>query len=236
MFTIFFRTAIAYIVVIFAIKLMGKREIGELQLPELVTMLLISELAAYAVADDNIPLLYALIPVVVLAALEVVVSFLVTKFNIMRRLVGETASILIEHGVIRQAELSKVRLAADELFSQLRLKDVFDLSKVDYAIMEPSGKISVLLRAAELPPSCADMSIVKEETGVCFPVVVNGGFNQGYIRAAGRTPEWVREQLNLHGILAEQQVYIMTCDCAGNVTIITKDEETSKSAGVAGAS
>lgn len=131
--TIFARTVIIYILLLAVIRLMGKRQIGELEVSELVTTLLLSELASQPISDSNIPLLNAVVPILVLLTAEVILSYVLTKSKAAKKLLNGTPSILINKGVLDQKELNKSRISVEELMGELRLKDISDISAVNYA-------------------------------------------------------------------------------------------------------
>ena len=142
MLTILIRTILIYLILLFVLRIMGKRQIGELDLTELVITLMLSELAVEPITDGNIPLLYALIPILTLISLEILISFAETKSVFIKNILPEKPNYLIERGVLNQKELEKQRITMDELLCELRLKDISDIGDVYYAILERNGKLS----------------------------------------------------------------------------------------------
>ena len=151
---IFTRTIIVYIFLVIAMRLTGKRQIGELQLSELITALLLSELAASPITNNNIPLSYAFVPILTLVCIEIINTFLVTKNVAARRFLDGVPNIIIKKGVLDQKELAKVRMSMEELFAELRLKDIYDISEVEYAILEQNGQLSVTPKTASETADC----------------------------------------------------------------------------------
>ena len=141
--TVLLRTVIIYFIFTISVRLVGKRQIGELQLSEFVTMLMLSELAINCIQDISFPMSYSLLPMIFLLCSEVIISFLITKSRKMKNLFLGAPNIIIKEGILNQNELAKQRMSINELLSELRLKDIDDISKVDYAIIEPNGKLSV---------------------------------------------------------------------------------------------
>ncbi len=178
--TVFLRLIFIYVLTTLSLRLMGKRQIGQMQMSELVTALFLSELAAFPITNQNIPLIYGIIPSVSLICIEVILSFLSTKSPLFKRLLDSAPSTLIEKGQLRQDELARARLTAEELLSELRLKDVSALELVDYAVLEPSGEISV---------------IRKDEGGFQHLLISDGVFNERGIRGAGLTEKDVTDYL-----------------------------------------
>lgn len=138
------RTVLLYIVIIIAVRLMGKRQISELQTSELVVTLLISDIAAIPMQDTGQPLVSGFIPIAVLVVCEIVVSALMVKSGQFRRLICGRPIVVINNGKIDQKEMRRLRLTTEDLFEDLRQKDVFSLEDVAYAIIETNGKISII--------------------------------------------------------------------------------------------
>ena len=163
---IFTRTIIVYIFLVIAMRLTGKRQIGELQLSELITALLLSELAASPITNNNIPLSYAFVPILTLVCIEIINTFLVTKNVAARRFLDGVPNIIIKKGVLDQKELAKVRMSMEELFAELRLKDIYDISEVEYAILEQNGQLSVTPKTASRPLTVGDMNLIQSDRGI----------------------------------------------------------------------
>ena len=149
--TAFIRTIILYLLLITGIRLMGKRQVGELEPTELVLAMLLSDLAAVPMQDFGLPLLYGVVPIVTLLCITMLLSMTAMRSPRLRELLCGKPSIVVKDGKLRQREMKKVRITVDELIEELRLKGVPDISSVKYAILETSGEVSVLLRDAEQP-------------------------------------------------------------------------------------
>lgn len=221
--TVFIRTLIMYTCISAAIKLMGKRQIGELQLSELVTTLLISELAAYPITDNAIPLAYGLVPLITLLSLEVILSKLVIKNNFLKRLINTSPCILINKGKLDQKKLSSVRFTVDELISELRLSGYPDITTVEYAILEPSGKISVIPKAPNAPLTVSAAGVTATEKGIPHAVVINGAINKDYLTYSQRNADWIYRESLRQGYEDIKQILLMTVDESGATYIIRKD-------------
>ncbi len=205
--TVFLRLLIVYFVTVFSIRMMGKRQIGELQMSELVTAFFLSELASYPVTNQNIPLAYGIIPVVTLICMEVILSFLSTKIALVRRLFDCSPSVLIVKGRLDQVELAHCRMTLDELFSQLRLKDVSDLSSVDYALLEPNGQISVIRQG---------------EKGLQHLIIADGVINEKGLSGAGLSAKDLKRILEKEG-LTQKEVFLLCMDDEHNSLCIPKE-------------
>lgn len=221
----FFRTIIVYILLLLVLRLMGKRQIGELQPSELVTTLLLSEIASQPIVDDNIPLVYGVVPVVVILSLEVIISFVVTKSQILKKVFDGTPSILIRRGVLDQKEMKKVRLSLEELIGELRLKNISDISQVEYAILEQNGQLSVISTAAASTVKVKDLHLNVSENGISHPLIIDGNVSDYNMRAIGKSEAWLQKTLEKKKIKRIKDVFLLTCDDADNVTVVRKYKE-----------
>ncbi len=207
--TVLIRTALIYVLFTFAIRLMGKRQVGEMQLSELVTTFMLSELAINPIQDISIPISYSLIPLVFLFSIEVISSFIATKSSSFRRAFVGSPSVIIKNGVLNQGELERLRISISELLSELRLKDIGSIDEVDYAILEQNGKLSVFK---------------KQSGGIAHAIVIDGELNSSALSASEKSAEWVQEQIKERN-LSLKQVFLMTVDDNGNINIIKKEEK-----------
>ena len=218
--TILIRTIIVYAFLMIAIKIMGKRQIGEIQVSEFVITLLISELVAYPVMDVDVPLAYIVIPIITLIAMEVITSYLGTKHKVLR----PSPCILIEKGAINQENLKTVRYAVNELISEVRLKGYPDITMIDYAILESNGKLSVLPKPEYQNPTVRQMGLEYANSGIAHPVVINGQINLQSIAEAGKTSEWVLHALSGQGYTSIGDIFLMLVDNADKVFICPADK------------
>ena len=155
----YLRTVILYSVLILVIRLMGKRQIGQMEPAEFVVTMLVANLAAIPMEDGGIPLFYGLVPILTVLGMELIFSYLSLKSLTFRRLLCGKPVILIENGNIMQANLRKTRVTLDELTGHLREKDVLDLKMVQYAILETNGNLSVFPYPKERPASAKDAGV-----------------------------------------------------------------------------
>ena len=196
----FARTIILYIVVIFALRLMGKRQIGELSSSELVVTILISDLAAIPMQDPGISILNGIVPILTLLCLEILVSTVLLKLRSTRKALVGSGSILVTDGVINQDEIRRLRITADELIEELRLKDHPDITYVKYAILETNGKISVV-------PS-ADYS---QAAASCLPITIisDGKLDTDGLKHAKKDEAWLEKTLKKHRLQNAREVFLM---------------------------
>ena len=168
------RALILYILIIVCMRIMGKRQLGELQPTELVITILLSEIAAIPMQDNALPLGNSIVAVLLLVALEVINSVVVLKSSKCRSLLQGNSLVVIRDGVVDQKQLKRLRFTMDDLFDQLRQKDVFDISDVRYAIVETNGQLSVMLKP-EKETVTAEMADLPNETKGLLCMVINDG-------------------------------------------------------------
>lgn len=227
MITVFFRTFIIYTFLLAAMRFLGKRQVGELQLSELVTTLMLSELAVMPIADGDIPIAYAILPILTLLSLEVIVSSATAKWISVRKFLMGSPSLLIYRGRLNTEEMKRQRIGAAELLSELRQKDISDIRHVRYAILEDNGKLSVFKNAADSPPLPADLKIDASESGVALPLIINGTLMKSSIRHAHIKEKDLRRLLD-HLRLLPEDLLLMTVDENGCVAYVRKDSPDGK--------
>jgi uncharacterized membrane protein YcaP (DUF421 family) len=212
--TVLLRTVIIYFIFTISIRLVGKRQIGELQLSEFVTTLMLSELAINCIQDISFPISYSLLPMIFLLCSEVIISFLVTKSRKVKKLFLGAPNIIIKEGILNQRELSKQRMSINELLSELRLKNIEDISKVDYAIIEQNGKLSVFEKKKD--------GERVDKTEFCYAIITDGEINKNDLNILQISEEWVNNYLKSKGYKAEQ-IFLMTLTKDKKTNIILKE-------------
>ena len=217
--TLLIRTIIAYTLLITGIKMMGKRQIGEIQVSEFVITLLIAELVSYPVMDSDIPLVYIIIPIIVLIAAEVITSYIGTKNKTMKAILGPSPCILIEKGEIKQDNMKNMRFTINELISEVRLKGYSDLTEIDYAILESNGKLSVIPKPEYKNATVQQLNLPYINSGIAHPIVINGELNTQSIAEAGKTNEWVLKTLSSQGFYSLGDIFLMLVDNTDKIFI-----------------
>lgn len=223
MLTILFRTIIVYVILILTMRLMGKRQLGELEISELVTTLLVSEIASLPVVDRNIPVIYAVIPLVTILTLEVVLSVILLKCPKLKNLASSRPSILIRHGKLDQGELRRNRISIDELISEVRQAGFATLDEIDYAIVEQNGKISVLPLKKSQPPYAEALGFDIEENGIVHVLIADGHKNRYNLRLLDISETEISRFLEEKD-LAEEDVFFLGCDDAKKFYCIKKEQ------------
>ena len=224
MITAVVRTIILYLLIILGIRLMGKRQIGELEPSELVLSLIIADLAAVPMQDFGIPLIMGIIPILTLLCLSAILSVLTVKSIRFRALLCSRPSIVIQDGKILTREMVKNRFTVDELMEELRMAGVTDLSTVKYAVLETTGRISVLPYAEHQPVTVRDMGLKVKEAGLPVIVVSDGRVLSHNLKTRNLSMRWVKEQMGSRGVQDIRQVFLMTVDEADNVYFVKKLE------------
>lgn len=213
------RGLIVYITVITAVRLMGKRQIGQLQPSELVVTILLSEVAAMPLGHTSMPIITCVALVFLLASLEVISSFFSVKSHTFRRLVEGSSVMVIKKGKILQKNLHTVRLSIEDLIEALRLKDVFDIEEVDFAYVETNGAVSVKLKKKYRPPTPDDKS--SSDGVIPFVIISEGKIIEKDFEFCGITRKKIEKALAKAGLTAKD-VFLMTADIDGNINITEK--------------
>ena len=225
MVTVLFRTIIIYLLLIIVMRLMGKRQIGELEVSDLITTFLISEIASLPITDTELPLSHAIVPIVILLTLEVSIAMLLARFPKFKKLTTARPSVLIKDGNICQKAMSDARLSFDELFSELRGQNVDDISQIKYAILEQNGKITVIQKARYRQPSSEDLNLKPRETGLFHIVIEQGSLNKHGMQQLNLQPQDVQKVLSKKG-LDIKEIYLMMINDANEIKIVTKERKT----------
>ena len=226
MVTAFFRTLILYAVLMIGLRLLGKRQIGDLEPSELVLTLTISDLAAVPMQNYGTPLVNGLLPIVTLLSLSMLVSFFNLKSIRFRAIICGKPALIIRDGEILQQNMAKNRLTIDELYEQLRTQGYSDLRSVKYAVLETNGQLSILpyTRESPLTPQEAGLNLVDHVT---LPILIinDGHIMDDNLAASGHDRHWLSKQLKKRA-LHPHQVFLMSVDEADTVICIEKKEDT----------
>ena len=224
MFIAVIRTVILYVFVILAIRLMGKRQISDMQPSELVVTMMISDIASLPMQNTAQPLLSGVVPVLVLVSLELTVSAVMLKSRLFRKLISGSPVVVIEDGRLLQRQLKRLRLTTDELCAQLRQQNVFSLQDVQYCIVETNGVLSVLEKPSKRVPNAEESGIVIPDNKMEAVVVSDGAWVESSLRLCGST----RQEIN--NILQKKQIklneiFLMTMDGNGVCQIIRREDK-----------
>ena len=211
------RTAVVFAALVLSMRIMGKRELGQLEPAELVVSVLISNLAAQPLEDTHTPLLNGLLPVATLVLLQLALSAVLLKSPGLRRVLCGRPAMLIRDGKIVQSEMRKNRMTIDELWQELRKKDVFHIDQVQHAVVETDGTISVLLYPDQSPatPRQLDVSVAQEQMPLI--VISDGRVRSASLRSLGRDELWLKNELRAREIKSPADVFLLSADRQGVV-------------------
>jgi uncharacterized membrane protein YcaP (DUF421 family) len=223
MFIVLIRTVILYLLIVVGIRLLGKRQIGELEPSELVLALIIADLASVPMQDNGIPLLSGIIPIVTLLAVSTILSVLTVRSIKFRALLCGRPSIVVENGVVQERELRKNRFTIDELLEELRGQGYGDFQSVKFAVLETNGRLSVLPYAAEKPVTAAQMGLAPDEPGLPVILISDGRLLAHNLKGRGYEAVWLQKQLAKYGLSAPEQAFLLTVDEAGNTYCVPKE-------------
>ena len=205
-------------------KIMGKRQVGELELSELVSTLLISEIAAIPIENADIPLSNVLIPLLLIISLEIILSYATTKSETLKRFLSVKPSVLIKRGVLDVEELEKTRLSVEELASELRLKGISSLDEVEYALLEQNGQISVIPKKINSPLTPQMLGLNAAEDGMSHLLIVDGHVKENNLTLSGKNRAWLDAQLSNMKKDASD-IFLFSVDDRNHVSIIYKGSE-----------
>ena len=205
--SIVIRTVILYILLSFSLRITGKRQLGELDVSELVSTLLISEIASIPIDDPDIPMLNAIIPILLIASIEIIISAIKNRSERLKAIVEGTPDYIIYKGRILQQRLYDNRISINELLSELRTQGIGNISEVEYAILEQGGSLSVMK---------------KGESRLAHTIVIDGRIIEDEVKKQGYNETWVKKRLTERK-LELGHVLIMTVDDGGRIDIVKKD-------------
>ncbi len=222
MLIVFFRAIILYIVIVFCIRLMGKKQIGELQPSELVVTILLSNIATLPIEDINIPVLMGLVPIFTIVCLDVFLSYLSLCSRKFRRIICGSPKIIISDGKLDQQILRKLRFTVDDLMEALRTQSVFDISEVQLAVVETTGQISVFVKKENQPATPQDLKLNVKNDNPPQLIVDDGEIVEPALSSLGIDKNWVEKTLKSEGCPIKQ-AFIMTCDKKRRYNLIRRE-------------
>lgn len=219
--TILYRIVVIYVLLSLSLRIMGKRQVGELEVSDLISTLLLSEIAALPVADPEIPLLYAVIPLLFILSLELLITCLKNRFSFLKRVFEPKTATLIRNGTIDRAALAKNRVSINELMGELRLQGVDDPADVALGMIEQNGRLSILLAPDKQPITKAALS--GERGGYQNPVILDGVLDENALASVGADRKKVDEILARQG-LSIGDVFLLTLREDGHYTLLGKEK------------
>ena len=222
MFKIILRTLIIYIFLLIIMRLMGKRQLGELELSELITTFLFSEIASIPITNPESSIWHAILPIIIIATLEILLSFSVLKIPILKKILTGRPSVIIQRGKINKDEMKRARLSIDELISGIRQGGTFNISEVDYAILEENGRLTVVPKCKNRPPDTETMGLSVVECGVMHIIISDGKVNSKNLDTVKKNMDWLNKILKSYN-LSVSDVFLMTVDDGGSIFIQSQE-------------
>lgn len=215
------RTLLIYLSVLFVMRLMGKREVGQLSTFDLVVAIMIAEVAVFPLEDLAVPLYIGLVPMSVLVSAEVLLSYLCLKFKSLRRIVDGCPSVLIFRGEIMDKEMRRQRYNINDLMGQLREKNIFNISDVEYAILETTGELTVLVKSTKRPVNLEDLNITPLHEDIPLPLVLDSEVIQENLGYLNLSHSWLEDELKKRNLTIKDVLYA-GMDSQGNLFISKK--------------
>lgn len=218
------RTILLYIVIILAIRIMGKRQIGELQTSELVVTLLISDIAAIPMQNTEQSLLSGIVPILILIVCEIIISFLMLKRAGFRRIICGKPIVIISDGKINQSEMHRLRMSTEDLSEELRQQGIFNIEDVGFAIVETNGNLSVLKKPEKDIPTAEELGIKTNDKGLEVVVISDGEISKYSLKICGLNRDWLFDILKKENTELND-VFLMIANGQGEYKIIEKERK-----------
>ncbi|MCX7923181.1 MAG: DUF421 domain-containing protein [Clostridia bacterium] len=229
MLVVFLRTLILYALVIVVMRIMGKRQIGQLQPFELAVAIMISELAAIPMQNTGIPLVSGIIPILTLLIAQISISLIALKSTKARAVICGKPSILIENGKINEPVLRKEMYTLNDLLEQLRSKDMANIADVEFAILETNGQLSIIPKSQKRPINPQDLHISTNYEGLPLDFIVDGDINYKNLEKVKLDENWLRQELSKFNVSNLKDVFFASLDSDGNLYYQLKSEGKGKS-------
>lgn len=215
MFIVLFRTIVLYIIVVFIMRIMGKRQIGQLQPFELVIAIMVSQLASIPMQDTRIPLVHGIIPIITLLILQVLISLIQLKSELARTIFCGKPSILISKGKIDIKQLKTNKFNINDLLEEIRLQGYYNIEDIEYAILETSGQLSIIPKTELEPATKQDLNIKVTQDKLPVTLILDGKINNENLKIIDKNKSWLKSQLNKNNISSEKQVFLALMDSKG---------------------
>lgn len=213
---LFIRTVVLYFIILIVIRLMGKKEIGQMQPFEFVISIMIADIATGPLTETNISLMHGIIPIIGLFLSYMFISICNMKSVFLRGIICGKPKILINKGTIDEEALKKEKVTVNELQERLRVKDIFYIEDVEYAILETNGELSIILKPDRQNVSLSDLNIDGKYKGIPYELVVDGKIMNENLEKINKTYGWLKNEINKFGYNPEEAL-IVSCDAEGNI-------------------
>ncbi|WP_432666826.1 DUF421 domain-containing protein [Wukongibacter baidiensis] len=228
MITIFIRTIILYILVVSAIRIMGKAELAELQPYDLVVIIMVSELASLSMETSEMPFINGIIAISTLVFLQIIISHITLKSEKARAIICGRPSILIKNGRIMESKLKELRINLNDLIEQLRIKDFASIDDVEFAILETNGDLSVIPKASKRPLTPSDLNINVTQEDLPISLIIDGKINHENLKKSPIDFNWLYKELKKRGVDDINNVFYGSIDRSKNLSIHLKTAKKEK--------
>ncbi len=223
MLTILIRTIVMYIVVVLALRLMGKKQLSDFEPSELVVTIMISEIAAQPIQDNAQPLLSSVIVIILLLIFEVILSFIAFKSPKTRKILYGTPSVFFEKGKLNISEMERQRFSVTDLMEAIRNNGNLSLSEVDYVIMETNGDISVIPSSLYRPVTPKDLNLTPEEDFASYIIIDGGKIYENNLKSLGFDENWLMKQLKKEKIDSIKDIFYLSANQSGEIFLMKKE-------------
>lgn len=221
--TIFLRTVMIYFVILLMMRIMGKREIGKLSVFDLVISILIAEIATFVIEDPHKPFIEGILPMVTLVVIQIIIAWISLKSQTLRLWIDGKSSMIIEHGKLNREEMRKQKYSLDDLMLQLRENRVMNVADVEFAILEPTGKLTVE-RKQDFHKNKADKdrNVQIRYEGLPLPLILDGKVQDSGLEKIGQTRFWLKNELQATGVTDFKEVFFCSIDHRGQLFVDKK--------------
>ena len=220
---IFVRTVILYFAILISMRIMGKRQLGEMEISEFIVAALIADLAATPLQDIGIPLLNGLVPIIIMFCFEIIIAWLNMRSVKLRKLTYGRPELIIRDGRIIREAMRKNRFTLDELMQELRAQGLTDTAQVEYAVLETNGQLSIILKSGDQPVTASQMGVVGDDVSYAHIIINEGRILDNNLKLLGRDRRWLSNELKRQNFRSADEVYILTLSESGRVFCQAKE-------------
>lgn len=220
---IFVRTVILYFAILISMRIMGKRQLGEMEISEFIVAALIADLAATPLQDIGIPLLNGLVPIIIMFCFEIIIAGLNMRSVKLRKLTYGRPEIIIRDGRIIREAMHKNRFTLDELMQELRAQGLTDTAQVEYAVLETNGQLSIILKSGNQPATASQMGVDADDVSYAHIIINEGRILDNNLKLLGRDRRWLANELKRQNLRSADEVYILTLSENGSVFCQAKE-------------
>lgn len=223
MLTMLLRTMLLYAFLILVVRLLGKRQLGQMEPSEFVVTMLLANLATIPMEEPSTPVMHGIVPIALIFAAEYLIAYLTLRSIFIRRLFCGKPVILIENGKISAKNLRRTRINLDELTMHLREKEIFDLSEVKFAILETNGQLSTLMYTKNMPASAKEAGIKVQETELPITLISDGKLMRENLDLTDKDEAWVQAELKKRNC-TQKQTLLLTVDAANRIYFVKRED------------